>query len=193
MDLYNFGHHQASCFPLLPVPAWSCFRLSIQISEWSSHPTLDKKENKCISQNVELFLLCQPLEAKLLKRNMLQTVIFGWFAQITAGSLPWPSRCWLCMAKVQGSAWTGPEQTSRSPAAFLLSRLLSSSCMAAPLQVYSESIQQLQLSAIEDPGLLSDAKSVWAAPERSLHLPASSEKQLSLFEWGRIYTSKKTR
>lgn len=65
--------------------------------------------------------------------------------------------------------------------------------MTAPLQVYSESIQQLELSATEDPGLLSDAKSVWAAPERSLHLPVSSEKQLSQYEWGRIYTSKKTR
>lgn len=82
-------------------------------------------------------------------------------------------------------------QTWRSAAAFLLSRLLSSSCVAAPLQLYSESIQQLQLSAGEDPGLLSDAKSVWVARECSLHLPVSSQKQLSLYEWGRFYTSKK--
>lgn len=96
-----------------------------------------------------------------------------------------------CVPRVQGSERTGPEQTLRSPAAFLLSRLLSGSCMATSLQVYSESIQQLQLSAIEDLAPLSDAKSVWAAPQHSLHLPASSEKQLSLGEWGRIYTSKK--
>lgn len=83
-----------------------------------------------------------------------------------------------------------PGQPSRSAAVFLLSVLLSCICTATPLQVYSESIQQLQLIAMEDPGLLSDAKSVWAAWERSLHFPVSSEKRLSLAEWGRIYTSK---
>lgn len=41
--------------------------------------------------------------------------------------------------------------------------------------------------------LLSDAKSVWVARECSLQLPVSSQKQLSLYEWGRFYTSKKTR
>lgn len=66
----------------------------------------------------------------------------------------------LCAVGDQGSEWTGPGQTRRSAAAFLLSRLLSGSCRAAPLQVYSESIQQLWLSAVEEPGLLSDAKSV---------------------------------
>lgn len=45
-------------------------------------------------------------------------------------------------------------------AAFLLSRLLSGSCRAAPLQVYSESIQQPRLSAVEEASPLSAAKSV---------------------------------
>lgn len=45
-------------------------------------------------------------------------------------------------------------------AAFLLSRLLSGSCRAAPLQLYSESIQQPGLSAVEEASLLSATQSV---------------------------------
>jgi len=65
-------------------------------------------------------------------------------------------------------------------------------CPATAWLHHSRPIQQPQLSAIEDLSLLSDARSVWAAEERSLHFPEGLEKQLSLYEWGWIYTSKKT-
>lgn len=106
---------------------------------------------------------------------------FSWFAEIPAGFQLWPPWCWLCVLRVQGS-------DHKVSGAFLLSRLLSRSCTATHLSVHSRSIQQLGLSASEDSGLLSDAKTVWAARECSLHLPVGSEKLLSLHEWGRIYT-----
>lgn len=109
---------------------------------------------------------------------------FSWFAEIPAGFRLWPPWCWLCVLRVQGS-------DHEVSGAFLLSRLLSRSCTATQLPVYSQSIQQLGLSASEDSGLLSDAKTVWAARECSLHLLVGSEKLLSLHEWGRIYTHQK--
>lgn len=109
---------------------------------------------------------------------------FSWFAEIPAGFWLWPPWCWLCVLRVQGS-------DHKVSGAFLLSRLLSRSCTATHLPVYSQSIQQLELSASEDSGLLSEAKTVWAARECSLHLLVGSEKLLSLREWGRIYTKKK--
>lgn len=54
----------------------------------------------------------------------------------------------------------GRDPQRSAAAAFLLSRLLSDSCRAAPLQGYSESIQQPGLSAVEEASLLSAAKSV---------------------------------
>lgn len=109
---------------------------------------------------------------------------FSWFAEIPAGFRLWPPWCWLCVLRVQGS-------DHKVSGAFLLSRLLSRSCTATHLPVYSQSIQQLGLSASEDSGLLSDAKTVWVARECSLHLLVGSEKLLSLHEWGRIYTHRK--